>query len=448
MSLSPLPDLTSDSIAEKPGSLIYIITDPAQFSERDLCLFEANRFLVQLRASTVELSVASFLIVAENFRSGTSEDSLHARTDAFGRIMMDACRGAGGMSLSCERNKVAGSTRSLSRPDAFFFFPGKPVVVLVEEKDGTSYSIDDAVRDLVSKFELTPAYGSLAYIAGVAVAGNTLQILQLRGGGRHELLARHDLGDMVGRVACMVSFLNLGRWCKSIAERSHALHAIALQYGKRYRDADNRNEITVGFHQVVKTYFNLPPRRADELKEFYIQTRSVRNVEHSTDFKQGSPNNEGRVSLTLTLFPVGLPLPNGPDTIEETIAALQCIVNTLCAIHALEWCPLDLRWPNVVRTRASHGGYRFFLIDCEYATRTGGAIPAPIQHLEALSQASTASFQCDWRMVAHMCRVVQARLNDDRLLSFCDFLETCDSDVGLDAIKAQTLFSGADWTSL
>ncbi len=302
--------------------------------------------------------------------------------------------------------------------------------------------IEDAVSDLLQKFVLSSVYGSLEYIVGIAIAGDIVQVLRLRGEKKSDVLASFNLSSSSGSIASLIAMVNIGRWCKSVGARN-TLHPLVHQYGKKFINPDGRCELTVGFHMVKKNYLQLSESRAKDLVAFYESTAAVRFVEHLI-----KPHNLERGKLTLYLTPVGLPVsPDGPRTLDDAVMALQRILEFIFYIHEKGWCVLDLRWPNVVQTRVLGGGFRFVLIDCEYATRVGQPLPPGIKprFSAPLAADGTASFLCDWFMIAEMANLANVRLCDHKLQDFAAFLGDCNENVDFDTVKRHAIFHGRKW---
>jgi hypothetical protein len=133
-------------------------------------------------------------------------------------------------------------------------------------------------------------------------------------------------------------------------------------------------------------------------------------------------------------------------------------VQTLFAIHEKGWCVLDLRWPNIVRVRetAAGKGFRFYIIDCEFATRIGEPVPKEIQHHFAGSTAlasSAVSVAHDWYMLASMARKASQRIIDAPTLqrglsTFAGLLSNAAATQDIAAVKRHPLFSAVAWNEL
>jgi hypothetical protein len=454
ISLSPLAEVTAESLQEKPGMPINVFANPDEFPPNLLRNMAESNILIQTQRESEGASLP-ILNALMSRRRGTTEFTLISRTDALGELIIAGSAG-GKEPLDSDRNRTTDSTIGRTRPDAFYFFPGLPLIVLIEEKDGhsTSHRIDDAVRDLVEKFELTPAYGTLRYIIGIAVAGDTIQIVRLSGARTHEVLATFNFTDVSHRIQCIVAMLNIGRWCKSVGSRPGALYSTPYQYGKLYRDDKGRREITVGFRSVHKTYLNLLAARENDLRAFYKAIAGVPFVERAVKMdREDSKSDVGGERFSVELVPVGLAMSaDGPETMNDVVMAFACMVHALFQIHAKGWCVMDLRWPNIVRFRESSTGkgYRFYIIDCEYATRIGDAVPSVIQHHFSSLASAAVSSKHDWHMLAAMARRVNQRssMNDRRLQNFADFMSRSAADAAIGDIQRQSIFSGFNWDEL
>jgi hypothetical protein len=106
----------------------------------------------------------------------------------------------------------------------------------------------------------------------------------------------------------------------------------------------------------------------------------------------------------LELTPVGVAACRPMFTcIADVVLCVACIVTAIESAHLKNWCLLDLRWPNVIRV-LRNSAVRWFVIDCEYATQVGSALPSTIEHLIPHERGRHASKCLDWFMLAQMLR--------------------------------------------
>ncbi len=380
----------------------------------------------------------------------------HHGTTAFGLIARDAwlldmivmvASGSDVSTLAIERNATLATTGEY-HPDAYIYFPGTAPIVFMEEKDVDS-KLDLAISELADKFVLAPAYG-LSYVLGIAVAGNMFAFVKLTGNREKKVLVQLNVTNEYARVQCVLAAIHVGRWCKSVGQRSGALHVIEYQYNKLY--TDERRTLKIGYTSVEKVYLNLSEVRRAELLAFYaISSRPY--IESALSTRE--IGNE----LHLQLMPVGLP--GLPTSEGEVRLALACIFIATCHMHSQGWSLLDLRWPNIVRLNTSQG-YRYYIIDGECATRFGNPLPEIIQgRLRSVDYTSVvASSCCDWLMISAMIREANQCLNNPsrNLLHLAHWLrDQCKSSststsssssssnsdpLTIEMIKAQPFFSG------
>ena len=121
------------------------------------------------------------------------QDGLHGRDDWLLNII--ACLGG----LVIERNTRSDSTVGRSRADAFLYAAVGPPLVYMEEK-ASPFCLIEAKNDLTTKFRLTPHYGSLPYVCGIAVAGDFICIGRLDGAGHFSKETNFDLNHFEDRL--------------------------------------------------------------------------------------------------------------------------------------------------------------------------------------------------------------------------------------------------------
>jgi hypothetical protein len=337
----------------------------------------------------------AILTFLENFKSGSAEDSLHGRDDCLLRIIMLSS----GIPMEIKRNKVSPYTSENTRVDCLLHPVGQPVLVAVEEKDA-DYKVREADADLLKKVKVTQAHGQLPFIVCIAIAGDTVEFSKMyRDSNSLNDRTSYQLYFVRNRVDCVVAAVNIGRWIKWVVA-SNSMLPVSHHYGISYET--DRRILCIALDTVTKTYKTLSQSEKSTLKKFYVDCKDAKFVEKATVKRRSGDNN-----LTLELTPVGVAACRPMFTcVADVVLCVACIVTAIESVHLKNWCLLDLRWPNIIRVlrNFTSGPVRWFIIDCEFATRVGENLPLTIRHLIPQERGPKSSKCLDWYMLAQMLR--------------------------------------------
>jgi len=296
---------------------------------------------------------------------GTGESSLHYYVDFFMRNFLEVILFSLSLRIDIDRNTADLSKTTLEKLRPDFLFYVKDFLILRGEEKSSISAMGDAKNELISKLKSwnSAIFGKLNYVFGFVCAGGLFQLYAIGPSGLVlELSNELDLRLRGHRFQLVFILIQLARVINTMINQIPSNRIVLY----RPMSSGDRGTIEITDDYVVKK-LRIPGELLDVREKFLwelyvsLKKHAVPFVPKCTYFRQCSTivNDIGVIEVRFT--PLGLHIL--PQSFEELLVALKCILQALDSVHKLGYAHGDIRWPNILHISDNN----WILIDFEEA---------------------------------------------------------------------------------
>jgi hypothetical protein len=329
---------------------------------------EMEKFRNYFRCSFVDDSrIARSLETVSDMtlKLGSGESMLHYYIDFFMHEILEVILASPTLKVFMDRNTGDRSKTTLAkrRPDFLFYVNSFLILRGEEKKDAGGFH--DAVGELTAKLKSWNAviFGRMKYVFGYALAGESFKFYAIGPKGLTVPISNMlDLQQRSDRFELFFLLINLARVIKTIVARFPS-DSIML-----YRETPREDGCTIEIRDdVVVKRVCVSTEDWDQRFEFLqtlydiLHKNSVPCVSKCPDIRKCTKRKRDKQFIELFILPLGCQVL--PQSVEQLLTALKCVLRALVGLHQHKYAHQDIRWANLLYVSDNN----WILIDFENA---------------------------------------------------------------------------------